>query len=308
VIAAPAPIRRALVTGASGFIGTRLCRRLLEQDVEVHGTSRIERTSDAMTWWQADLREVADCTEVMRRVRPDVVFHLAGSVDTSRNLDAVQETLSANLLAAIGVMTAAVEHGLPRVVLAGSMEGPGADERDAPGHPYSASKVAMTAYAKMFHALFHLDVLELRIFMVYGPGETRLAHLVPSVIRELLSGAAPPLTSGQRRIDWVFVDDVVDAFIAAARSDVTGRVLDVGSGTRTSVREVVERLVRLIDPELELGFGQLPDRELEHERCARVDETALAIGWRTTTTLDEGMRRTVEWYRADVIAELGRRS
>ncbi len=274
----------------------------------MHGTSRVQRTNDAVTWWPADLREAEHCTEVLTQVRPDVVFHLAGSVNTARDLDAIQETLSANLLAAIGVMTAAVEHGSPRVVLAGSMEEPGADEPEAlPGHPYSASKVAMTAYAKMFHALFHLDVLELRIFMVYGPGETQLAHLVPSVIRELLSGVAPPLTSGRRRIDWVYVDDVVDALIAAARSDISGRVLDVGRGERTSVREIVERLVRLIDPTLELEFGQLPDRQLEHERYARVEETAAALGWRPTTTLDEGLRRTVEWYRADLNAAAGER-
>ena len=295
------PLRRALVTGAAGFIGAPLCRRLLEEQVEVHGTSRVERAGDAITWWRADLRDAAQCAEVMTQVRPDVVFHLAGSVNTSRELVAVQETLSANLLAAIGVMSAAVEHGSPRVVLAGSMEEPGADEPEGyPGHPYAASKVAMTAYAKMFHALYHLDVLELRIFMVYGPGETQPAHLVPSVIRELLSGAAPPLTSGRRRIDWVYVDDVVDALIKAARSDIAGRVLDVGSGERTSVREIVEHLGRLIDPAIELEFGQLPDRQLEHERYARVDETAAMLGWRATTPLDEGLRRTVEWYRADL--------
>ena len=84
---------KMLVTGAAGFIGARLCRRLLEDQVEVHGTSRVERADDAITWWRADLRDAARCVEVLTQVRPDVVFHLAGSVNTSRELVAVQETL-----------------------------------------------------------------------------------------------------------------------------------------------------------------------------------------------------------------------
>lgn len=220
------------------------------------------------TWWVADLSELDAAREVMARVAPDVVVHLAGAVTGSRELGAVADTLRGNVLATVNVLTAAVESGGPRVVLAGSMEEPGPDEPGVmPGHPYAASKVAATAYARMFEALYGLPVLILRVFIVYGPGETDERHLVPSVILGLLRGESPALGRGRRRIDWVYVDDVVDG------------------------------LMTMVGPEAVSQFRDLPDRPLEHERAARVGPTQDALGWHVVTPLEEGLRRTVEWYR-----------
>jgi len=150
----------------------------------------------------------------------------------------------------------------------------------------------------MFHALYQLPIVILRIFMVYGPAQQDLRKLIPYVILSLLRGEAPKLTSGHRQIDWIYVDDVVEAFLTAARAaDVEGHTIDVGSGELTTIRSVVEHLVRLINPKVEPVFGALPDRPLEQVRAAQAARAHAVMGWKVVTPLEEGLKRTVDWYQ-----------
>ena len=144
-----------------------------------------------------------------------------------------------------------------------------------------------------------LPVVHLRIFMVYGPGQRDLGKLVPYVTTSLLRGETPELSSGDREIDWIYVDDVVDAFLAAAVAPGgEGASLDIGSGELVSVHTLVAHLRRLVGGEVQPRFGALPDRRLERVRVADPAGAATAIGWRHRTSLQEGLARTVEFYRA----------
>jgi hypothetical protein len=103
----------------------------------------------------------------------------------------------------------------------------------------------------------------------------------------------------------VYVGDVADALVAAGSAEgLAGQTIDIGSGERTSVREVVERITALVAPSIEPRFSDVPDRALEHERVADVERTRTLLGWSSSTSLDDGLARTVEWYRAQ--AEAGR--
>jgi UDP-glucose 4-epimerase len=152
----------------------------------------------------------------------------------------------------------------------------------------------------MFHALFDTPVVNLRPSFAYGPGQ-ELTKLVPHVTTALLQGRSPELSSGERRLDFVYAEDVAHAYIAAASaSSVEGRTIDVGRGVLTSVREVVELIVEYVGPSAgSPEFGALAPRALEQELEVDVDETARVLGWRATTDLQEGLRRTVEWFRAN---------
>ena len=183
--------RRALVTGAAGFIGSALCQRLVASGTEVYGVSRVFRsTADGIRWWTADLSEVDAAPRILRQVRPDVVFHLASHVSGDRGLGAVVPTLRDNLVTTVNLLTAAAEAGEARVVLAGSMEEPDRDD-PAPSSPYAAAKSAASAYARLFDQLYGLPVVNLRVFMVYGPGQRDDTKLIPYVISSLLRGEAP---------------------------------------------------------------------------------------------------------------------
>jgi nucleoside-diphosphate-sugar epimerase len=207
--------------------------------------------------------------------------------------------LRANLLAAVNLMVAATEAGRPRVVLAGSMEEPDMGDPDAVAQsPYAAAKWGQLAYARHFAALHALPVVHLRVFMVYGPGQLDLRKLVPYVTVSLLRGESPRLTSGAREVDWIFVDDVVDAFLrAAVTPGIEGRSFDVGSGRLVRARTLVELVSELAGGVAEPAFGAIPDRAMERVRAADPAPAELAMGWRPRTSLDDGLARTVEFYR-----------
>jgi nucleoside-diphosphate-sugar epimerase len=289
--------RRALVTGASGFIGTHLLERLRADGVELHAVSRRpQAAAEAIRWYEADIADPAVVHRLVAQVEPDVVFHLAGDSRAARELELVSPTFHANLASTVNLLTAVARHGGARVVLAGSLEEPPPGE--SPSSPYAASKLAARTYADMFAAVADLPAVVLRVFMVYGPGQHDLRKLVPYVILSLLRGEAPQLTSGEREIDWVYAGDVADAFVAAAASrEPAGASVDVGSGTLCSIRSLVERLVELVDPTIVPVFGAIEDRRLEQVRTADVEAAAAAIGWRPQVGLHEGLERTVGWYR-----------
>jgi nucleoside-diphosphate-sugar epimerase len=155
-------------------------------------------------------------------------------------------------------------------------------------------------YARMFHALYECPVVILRVFMVYGPEQADRTKLIPYVVRCFLDGVAPQLSSGRRLVDWVYVDDVVGAHLEAAQvPEAIGEILDVGSGSRVTIREVVDRLAQLVGSEISPRFGAIPDRHLETAPVAEVEATQVLLGWRATTDLDDGLRRTVEWLRKE---------
>ncbi|SEL12064.1 NAD-dependent epimerase/dehydratase family protein [Rhodococcus maanshanensis] len=288
--------RRVLVTGAAGFIGSRLCTRLQELGAEVHGVSRRSREGGGAFWWKADLAEYPAAHHVMEEVRPDLVFHLAGEVNGARDVSMIRPTIRNNLLPTVNLLTSASELGGPRVILAGSATEPDPDQ--IPTSPYAASKAASSIYARTFHARYGLPVTNLRLSMVYGPGQQDYGKLVPYVTRTLLRGEVPRLTSGANEFDWVYVDDVVEAFTwAASDADCMGETLDIGSGELVSVRSVVERIVRLADRTVQPQFGVVPDRSGEVSLLADVRRTREVLGWQARTSLDEGLATTVEWYR-----------
>ncbi len=263
--------------------------------------SRSERRDDAgVRWWRGDLAEQSAVQKLLRAVRPDVVFHLAGEVTGARDLDLVPTTFRGNLMGAVNMLTAAVEADCPRLVLAGSMEEPEPGDAEAvAASPYAVAKWAATGYGRMFHALYGLPVVHLRIFMVYGPGQHDLRKLVPYATVSMLKGEAPRLMSGRRLVDWVYVDDVVDGLLTAARAEgIDGRSIDIGTGRLFSVRAVVERLARVTQSSVRPCFGAIEDRRLEPVRVARPDDSRAAMGWSPVTSLDQGLVATVDWYRS----------
>lgn len=288
-----------LVTGASGFLGRHLVRRLLATGAEVHAVSRAERPAEgALRWWRADLADAGAVDLLFERCRPRRVFHLASWVSGRRELEHVRPAFLANAASTVNLLVAAQASACERVVLAGSMEEPELAAGEPASSPYSAAKGAAALYGRFFHALYGSPVVTARIFMVYGENQPDRSKVVPYAIGEALAGRAPKLSSGARPVDWIHVDDVAQGLLAlAAAAGIEGETLDLGSGELVSVREVVERICRATGaPEPELGA--LPDRPLEQVRRADVERTAARCGFRPRISLDEGLRRTIEWSRS----------
>jgi nucleoside-diphosphate-sugar epimerase len=296
--------RKVLVTGASGFIGTHLCRRLHELGAEVHAVSRSrhDRERKELHWWQGDITDTDWVTRTVRAVRPGLIFHLASRVEGSRDAALVLPTFRSNLMSTVNILLAARELGC-RAVLTGSLEEPAAgDSQEIPCSPYAAAKWASGGYARMFHALYQLSVITLRVFMVYGPGQQDLRKLVPYVTLSLLRGEPPRLSSGKRPVDWIYVGDVVEGFIAAGLVAVPSGTFDIGSGELVSIRAVVERLVQLVNSSIQPLFGALPDRQLEQVRVADIGHSKELMQWQPATSLQSGLEKTVAWYAEELRA------
>lgn len=287
-----------LVTGGSGFIGSALCRRLVSEDAEVHAISRTDRAGGNLRWWKSDLGDYSKLKKLVTALRPKVIYHLAGKSSGVRELDMVAACFHANLATSVNVLTAATETGCERVILAGSMEEPDADDDNAiPSSPYAVSKWAASAYARMFSTLYQTPVVNLRVFMTYGPGREDTRKLIPHVTLSLLRNKPPAISSGRRSIDWIFIDDLIDGMLAAARAPkLIGRTVDLGSGTAISIRELVLELARIIPTKAKPMFGAAPDRPFEQTRIANTGDAYAKLKWTPRVPLTEGLMRTVDWY------------
>jgi UDP-glucose 4-epimerase len=290
---------KVLVTGATGFIGSRLCERLMAEGASVYGACRDSSCAlvPGVTRMTTALEDAESSRQLVSQIVPQYVFHLAGVTNAARDATLLLPTFQANLVTTVNLLAALIGQGCRRMVFAGSFEEPEAVD-EVTSSPYAASKWAARSYGRMSWALFQVPFVNARTFMVYGPGQRDIRKLIPYTILSLLDGQAPKISVGARPVDWIYIDDVVEGLLALAQAQgVDGQSVDVGTGHLVTVREVVEKLTRFIDPELQPAFGSAQERPRERVGRADVERSARLTGWRPSVYIEEGLRRTIDYYR-----------
>ena len=305
---------RALVTGGNGFIGSHLVDALVERGDAVTvvdhlskgHTDNLDAALDAgVELVKADVTETATMIEVFQRARPEVVFHLAAQIDVRRSVEDPSTDAHVNVGGTASVLEAARRSGTRRVLLASTAGVYGDPERlpvvesapIAPLSPYGASKAAAETYLRLFHRLHGLSTLALRMANVYGPRQD--PHGEAGVVAIFCGAAAdgqPPTIfgDGEQTRDYVFVADVVRAFVTAADGTVEG-ALNIATGSETSLRELASALG--VEPR------HAPSRPGEVRRsCLDPEAAAATLGWRACVPLLEGLERT----RAALVAGVER--
>ena len=300
------PGDKVLVTGARGFLGSHLCRRLVECGAEVHAISRSSESSPSenLRWWQVDLEDFVATKDLFNRVKPDVIYHLSGHVTADPDIRQVLPTFRSLLLTTVQILTIATELGCRRMVLTASLTEPQTGQIDSPpSSPYAAAKCASNTFGRMFQSLYRTPVVIVRPFMVYGPNQNQ-SKFIPYSIRSLIQGEQPRLTSGQWRADWIYVDDVTEGLLAAAEvAGIEGSTIDLGSGQLVTVEAIVRQIIGLLGSSIEPHFGALPDRPSEEIRVADLGHTLRVLGWQPRTSLCEGLRRTVDWHSTSEVSK-----
>jgi dolichol-phosphate mannosyltransferase len=303
---------RALVTGAAGFVGANLVRRLLRDGHHVHATCRpgsepwrLEGLS-AVALHEVELTAPGVADALVTAVAPQWIFHLAAHGAYSWQTDA-RRICSANLLATIELADAAERHHVRGFVHAGSSSeyglkdhAPGEQERPDPNSAYAVAKAAATMYCRYRAREGSLPAVTLRLYSVFGPMEDP-RRLIVTLLRHGLEGRLPPLTSPQTARDFVYVEDVCDAFVLTAEraGELAGEIYNVGSGRQTSLRELVERVRHLLSIPAEARWETHPRRRWDTDLwCASTAHAADDLGWSASTGVEDGLRRTIEWLRA----------
>jgi UDP-glucose 4-epimerase len=293
--------QKVLVTGATGFIGAPLCRRLIENGARVYAVSRSvqESATSQLSWLQADPADLCAVREIFEKLRPDIVFHFAGLSTAATNLDLVTPTFHSLLASTVYLLSSAADLGCSRFVIPGSLTEP-ASNHVGPGSPYAVAKWASSVYGQMFFQLYKTPVVIVRPFMTYGPGQSS-GKLVPYVTLSALRGESPKVSSGQWQADWIYIDDVVTGVMAAGSTPGTdGLTIDLGSGELTSVCAVVQKIIDLTGHKVKPIFGAHPDRPFEQIRIADTKQAYATLGWKPTVSLTEGLERTIRWLQQQV--------
>jgi len=313
----------ALVTGGRGFVGAWICKQLVERGDRVtvldraprgdrHSALELLGVSGEVSEVQGDLVDADLVRRAIAEHDIDTVFHLAAQTLVGPAAESPASTFDTNVRGTWIVLEASRESGVERVVVASSDKAYGAHEELPyredfalrPTAPYEASKAAADLLARSYWPSYGLPVAVTRFTNIYGGGDTNFSRLIPEAVSAALDGRPPVLRSdGSPHRDFLYVEDAADAYLTIAdgldRDDVRGQAFNAGGGSPHAVGEVVEMIARLagtdVEPEI-LGEGN-PAGEIDRQFVdpAKIREV---LGWEPRIGLEEGLGRTIEWYRA----------
>ena len=301
-------MKRVLVTGARGFIGGPCLALLRARSYEVHALSREMRDgmSEGVFWHQADVLDSASTSRVLHHVRPTHLLHLAWNVIPGQYIQSVENY--AWVSASMSLVQRFAELGGVRVVAAGSSY-----EYDwnygfcsetltplAPDTVYGTCKHALQVMLQAAASTLPLSIAWPRIFFLYGPNE-HPDRLVSYVIRSLLGGEPAKCSSGNQVRDYLYIGDAADALVALLDSEVAGPI-NIASGIPVQLRDLVYTIGRIIGRESLLQLGSIPSRPNDKPLVVgNVQRLRSELSWMPKFTLEQGLARTIAWWRAQSV-------
>lgn len=311
--------RRTLVTGAGGFIGSHLVEALVAAGARVRALVRydsrggrgwLDTLPEALGETEVIAGDIRDGPTVERAVAgSDVVFHLASLIAIPYSYLAPEAYIATNVVGAQHVLDACRRHEVTRLVHTSTSEVYGTAQRVPideshplhPQSPYAASKASADLTALAYHASFGTPVVVLRPFNTYGPRQS-LRAIVPTIGAQLLAGGPVRLGATTPTRDFTYVTDTVDGFLRAATADAVGQVVQLGTGQEIAIGDLARELARIVGVPFRIERDDERLRPEASEVHRLVSDPSLArrtLGWSATVPLEDGLRRTVEWLRAD---------
>ncbi len=306
-------MKRVLLTGGSGFVGANLTRRLLTEGHEVNlllrdmkHVKRLEGILSDVQIWNIDLNDTIAVTEAVKKIQPEWVFHLAayGAYSWQTEIDRAVKT---NLQSAMHLLDCCEFCGAEVFINTGSSSeygwkdhAPKETEMIKPNSIYAITKAAMTHYCLWRSALYRMNISTLRLYSVYGPYEEE-ARLIPTVIRKGMSKTYPDFVDPDISRDFVFMEDVENAYLAVAEQSVrsAGKVYNVATGVQTSIRDVADISKKLFGITEQPEWNTMPGRNWDTNIWIG-DPTLLCeeLGWLPETDFASGFKKTAEWWKA----------
>jgi UDP-glucose 4-epimerase len=298
-----------LITGAAGFLGAALANQLAREGHQVRGLDDLS-TGDPQAlkpdvhFTRGDVSDRPKLWTLLQDV--DCVYHLAARVSVPESVLYPREYNAVNVGGTVSLMEAMRDVGVRRVVLisSGAVYGEQSDQPvketalPDPNSPYAVSKLAAETYVRTIGRLWGIETVSLRVFNAYGPGQRLPAThppVVPYFLKQALRGGTLVVNSdGSQTRDYVYVDDSVQAMIAAATApEINGLVINVGSGTETSVRDLTTQVAEAIGRDVEVIFSSKTSGGV-NRLCADLTLAEKKLNYKPSFSLKDGLRLTVQ--------------
>lgn len=305
-----------LVTGGGGFIGSRLCERLVQSDANVRAfvryTSRAEigllrflepDILKKIEIIRGDLRDFSAVAKSLRGV--DIVFHLGALISIPYSYVHPVETVQTNVLGTLNILEACRKSGAKLVhtstseVYGTALRVPIDEDHPLQGQsPYSASKIGADKLVESYFRSFGLPTVTVRPFNTYGPGQSTRA-VIPTIVTQALAGGVVRLGNLDAIRDFTYLDDTVEGFLLTAQADTwNGETYNLGSGEEISIGAIAALIFRLMgkQAEIQLEKNRLRPEKSEVLRLISDNRKAkLELGWQPTVGMEEGLQRTIRW-------------
>jgi UDP-glucose 4-epimerase len=298
-----------LITGAAGFLGSNLANYLVREGHQVRGLDDLsagnpEVLSNQVLFTRGDVNDRPKLWTLLQEV--DCVYHLAARVSVPESVLYPREYNATNVGGTVSLMEAMRDVGVKRVVFisSGAVYGDQGNQplRESaspnPRSPYAVSKLAAEYYVRTIGDLWGIETVLLRVFNAYGPGQhlpPSHAPVIPNYLRQAMRGSSVVMHGdGSQTRDYVYVDDVVNAMIAAATApDINHQVINVGSGKETSIRDLVRLIMTVTGSKVEALVNQKNDPGVSR-MCADLHLAREKLGYQPRFSLEEGLRLTLE--------------
>ncbi len=308
-----------LITGVAGFIGSSLARGLLERGHQVRGidnlatgkTDNLAGLGGRLDFREASLLDAAALADACRGV--DYVLHQAAIPSVPRSVADPVESNRANVDGTVNLLVAARDAKVKRVVYAGSSSAYGEtptlpkreDMTPSPISPYAVAKLAGEMYMTSFYRCYGLETVTLRYFNVFGPHQdanSQYSAVLAKFITLMLRGQAPTIFGdGEQSRDFTYIENVVEANRLAATvpaDGVAGRVFNTATGQRATLNQTFQLLKKLTGYQGELCYAPERSGDIKHS-LADISAAQKHLGYRVVVDFEQGLRRTVEWYRGN---------
>lgn len=308
--------KSVFITGGSGFIGSHLSRRLVNEGAEVSILSKrnsslhlISDIKKEIRIYHSEITDINSLLKIVKKISPRIVFHLAGKVNTGSGFELTKTLIDVNLLGTINMLQASYESGaVEKFLFVGTsdvyrdMKIPFLENSDInPISAYAASKASAEIFCRLLAVEYKIPWVILRPFIVYGGGQAA-AMFIPQLIKSALKGEDFLMTGGEQTRDFLYIDDFIDACVRAGlRKETDGEIINVASGREVLIADIAKKVMSMLDNPVKIRFGALPYRKNERWRVkADIRKAKRILRWRPETSLTEGLKNTIHWHKDNI--------